>query len=94
MVYTCVCLFVCDCWCRYVIDCDSCGVIYRSRQHWYGNPPPEQGAVRSENRHVWPQVCVFVHCVEVLVNHYVFVADRHLVAMVVYLLLLTRVVGC
>ena len=52
-----VCLLVC----RYIIECDSCGVIYRSRKHWYGNPPPEQGAVRSENRHVWHQVCVCGH---------------------------------
>ncbi len=41
---------------RYVIECQSCGVIYRSRKHWYGNKDPEQAAVKTENKHVWPEV--------------------------------------
>ena len=41
---------------RYVIECKHCGVIFRSRQHWYGNPEPEQKAVKTENKHVWPEV--------------------------------------
>ena len=41
---------------RYVIECKHCGVIFRSRQHWYGNPEPEQKAIKTENKHVWPEV--------------------------------------
>ena len=41
---------------RYVIECCHCGVIYRSRQHWYGNEEPELEAVKTDNKHVWPQV--------------------------------------
>lgn len=41
---------------RYVIECCHCGVIYRSRQHWYGNQEPELGAIKTDNKHVWPQV--------------------------------------
>lgn len=40
---------------RYVLECGTCGVIYRSRQHWYGNPGPE-GIVMEEVRHIWPEV--------------------------------------
>lgn len=41
-------------WSGYVIECDKCGVIYRSRQYWYGNKPPELDSVRTEIVHVWP----------------------------------------
>lgn len=41
-------------WSGYVIECDKCGVIYRSRQYWYGNKPPELESVRTEIVHVWP----------------------------------------
>ncbi|BES93392.1 zinc finger FYVE domain-containing protein 1-like [Nesidiocoris tenuis] len=41
-------------WSGYVIECPHCGEIYRSRQYWYGNIPPENGAVRTEIHHVWP----------------------------------------
>lgn len=41
-------------WSGYVIECDQCGVIYRSRQYWYGNKPPELDSVRTEIVHVWP----------------------------------------
>uniref|UniRef100_A0A182PRI1 FYVE-type domain-containing protein n=1 Tax=Anopheles epiroticus TaxID=199890 RepID=A0A182PRI1_9DIPT len=40
-------------WSGSVIECPHCGEIYRSRQHWYGNKPPEQNAVRPEIVHVW-----------------------------------------
>ncbi|XP_046384090.1 zinc finger FYVE domain-containing protein 1-like [Ischnura elegans] len=41
-------------WSGYVLECSHCGVIYRSRQYWYGNKNPEDAAVRTEIRHVWP----------------------------------------
>lgn len=44
---------------RYVLECASCGVIYRSRQFWMGNQDPESGVVRSEVKHVWEGVCRF-----------------------------------
>ncbi len=31
-------------------------MIYRSRKHWYGNKEPEQAAVKTENKHIWPEV--------------------------------------
>lgn len=41
---------------RYVIECPKCGVIYRSRQYWYGNQDPVDTVVRTEIQHVWPGV--------------------------------------
>jgi len=41
-------------WSGYVIECPECGVIYRSRQYWYGNKDPEQESVRTEVVHIWP----------------------------------------
>lgn len=41
---------------RYVIECPNCGVIYRSRQFWYGNQDPVDTVVRTEIQHVWPGV--------------------------------------
>nr|CAD7424228.1 unnamed protein product [Timema monikensis] len=41
-------------WSGYVIECPNCGEIYRSRQFWYGNKNPEDSAVRTEIKHVWP----------------------------------------
>lgn len=41
---------------RYVIECPNCGVIYRSRQYWYGNQDPVDTVVRTEIQHVWPGV--------------------------------------
>jgi len=42
-------------WSGYVLECVNCGVIYRSRQHWYGNVEPERtGVVQTRIRHVWP----------------------------------------
>lgn len=44
-------------WAGFVLECQKCGVIYRSRQQWYGNTDPEhQGVVFTEIAHVWPGV--------------------------------------
>ena len=44
-------------WSGYVLECQRCGVIYRSRQQWYGNTDPEHlGVVHTEIAHVWPGV--------------------------------------
>jgi zinc finger FYVE domain-containing protein 1 len=40
---------------REVLECPSCGVIYRSRERWYGNKNMED-IVSIEVRHVWPDV--------------------------------------
>jgi len=40
-------------WSGYVLECPKCGVIYRSRQFWYGNGEVEN-FVRIEIKHVWP----------------------------------------
>ena len=48
--------------CRYVLECVNCGVIYRSRQHWYGNVEPEKtGLVQTRIQHVWPEVGFCLH---------------------------------
>ncbi|XP_013867787.1 zinc finger FYVE domain-containing protein 1 [Austrofundulus limnaeus] len=41
-------------WSGYVIECPNCGVIYRSRQYWYGNQDPVDTVVRTEIHHIWP----------------------------------------
>ncbi|XP_077997620.1 zinc finger FYVE domain-containing protein 1-like isoform X2 [Glandiceps talaboti] len=41
-------------WSGYVLECPTCGIIYRSREYWYGNRDPVDSAVRTEIRHVWP----------------------------------------
>ena len=41
---------------RYVLECQECGVIYRSRQYWYGNTDPEKTVVRTHLKHVWEGV--------------------------------------
>ncbi|XP_073408793.1 zinc finger FYVE domain-containing protein 1 isoform X1 [Dendrobates tinctorius] len=41
-------------WSGYVIECPDCGVIYRSRQYWFGNQDPVDTVVRTEIQHVWP----------------------------------------
>uniref|UniRef100_A0ABI7ZEX0 FYVE-type domain-containing protein n=1 Tax=Felis catus TaxID=9685 RepID=A0ABI7ZEX0_FELCA len=40
--------------CGYVIECPNCGVVYRSRQYWFGNQDPVDTVVRTEIVHVWP----------------------------------------
>lgn len=44
----------------YVLECASCGVIYRSRQYWMGNQDPESGVVRTEVKHVWEGVSLHI----------------------------------
>ena len=44
-------------WSGSVLECRICGVIYRSRQHWFGNETPEALAVvHTEISHIWPGV--------------------------------------
>ena len=40
---------------RYVFECPTCGVIFKSREYWLFNPDPTE--VRTETVHVWPLVC-------------------------------------
>ncbi|XP_061574976.1 zinc finger FYVE domain-containing protein 1 [Cololabis saira] len=47
-------------WSGYVLECASCGVIYRSRQYWVGNQDPESNVVRSEVKHVWEGCDIFL----------------------------------
>ncbi|XP_053329072.1 zinc finger FYVE domain-containing protein 1-like [Spea bombifrons] len=42
-------------WAGYVLECRVCGIIYRSRQYWYGNRDPDGSIVRQEVRHVWSE---------------------------------------
>ncbi|KAM9326377.1 zinc finger FYVE domain-containing protein 1-like [Gastrophryne carolinensis] len=42
-------------WSGYVLECRVCGIIYRSRQYWYGNRDPDGSTVRQEVRHVWSE---------------------------------------
>lgn len=44
-------------WSGYVIDCSHCGVIYKSREFWYGNNT-EDIAIRKEITHLWNEVSV------------------------------------
>lgn len=44
-------------WAGFVLECRLCGIIYRSRQYWYGNKEPtEQSVVHKEILHVWEDV--------------------------------------
>lgn len=44
-------------WAGSILECRLCGIIYRSRQYWYGNKEPtEQSVVRTEILHVWDDV--------------------------------------
>lgn len=46
-------------WAGFVLECRFCGIIYRSRQYWYGNKEPvEDTGVRREILHVWEGVSV------------------------------------
>lgn len=46
---------------RYVLECPACGIIYRSRQYWYGNEDPDRSVVKTEIRHIWPGVGSALH---------------------------------
>ena len=49
-------------WSGYTLECKFCGVIYRSRQYWYGNrEPTEESVVRTEIQHVWPNVSISLY---------------------------------
>lgn len=41
-------------WSGYVLECEKCGILYRSRQYWYGNESPDRSVVKEEYQHVWP----------------------------------------
>ncbi|KAJ7371035.1 Zinc finger FYVE domain-containing protein 1 [Desmophyllum pertusum] len=41
-------------WSGYVLECAECGIIYRSRQYWFGNDDPVNTVVRTELCHAWP----------------------------------------
>ncbi len=44
-------------WSGSVLECNICGVIYRSRQHWFGNETPESmEVIQTEICHIWPGV--------------------------------------
>uniref|UniRef100_A0A8C5KCL1 FYVE-type domain-containing protein n=1 Tax=Jaculus jaculus TaxID=51337 RepID=A0A8C5KCL1_JACJA len=47
-------------WSGYVIECPNCGVVYRSRQYWFGNQDPVDMVVRTEIVHVWPGTGAFL----------------------------------
>lgn len=48
-------------WSGYVLECSRCGIIYRSRQYWYGNKDPLETCVKTEVHHVWPGVsCITI----------------------------------
>jgi zinc finger FYVE domain-containing protein 1 len=40
-------------WYGSVIECPTCGEIFRQFKHWYGNKTPEEEAVRTQIVHVW-----------------------------------------
>ncbi|XP_014219766.1 zinc finger FYVE domain-containing protein 1 [Copidosoma floridanum] len=42
-------------WSGYVLECSTCGEIYRSRKYWIGNSNPEDTATRTEITHVWDE---------------------------------------
>lgn len=42
-------------WAGFVLECSSCGIIFKSRAHWYGNLDPEAASVvKTEIQHIWP----------------------------------------
>lgn len=45
-------------WAGYILECSVCGIIYRSRQYWYGNRDPVETVVRTEIQHVWSGGCI------------------------------------
>ncbi|ESO95488.1 hypothetical protein LOTGIDRAFT_117073 [Lottia gigantea] len=40
-------------WSGYVLECPKCGIIFRSRQYWYGNKE-EEAVCEVDIRHIWP----------------------------------------
>ena len=41
-------------WSGYILECKQCGIIYRSRQYWFGNKDPTETCIRTQIHHVWP----------------------------------------
>ncbi|KAK3743024.1 hypothetical protein QZH41_009283, partial [Actinostola sp. cb2023] len=41
-------------WSGHILECSECGVIFKSREYWYGNRDPVETVVRPEIKHVWP----------------------------------------
>ena len=38
-----------------VMECPHCGIIYREREHWFGNEGPERSKnIHMEVSHMWP----------------------------------------
>ena len=54
-----------------MLECGTCGVIYRSRQHWYGNPGPES-IVMEEVRHIWPEVCLPATSIQITICFHIW----------------------
>lgn len=46
-------------WAGDILECNHCGIIYRSRQFWYGNPEVQK-FVHEEVVHVWPEGNTFL----------------------------------
>jgi len=42
-------------WSGYILECKRCGIIYKSREYWYGNPDPYT-KVHTVILHIWPGV--------------------------------------
>lgn len=56
-------------WAGYVLECSRCGVIYRSRQYWFGNKDTWDSAVRTDIRHVWPGVSISDNIIQASHSH-------------------------
>lgn len=39
-----------------MIECPTCGIIFKSRENWVYNPELTDSDVRTETVHVWPLV--------------------------------------
>lgn len=47
-------------WSGYKIECEICGIIYQSREYWYGNKDPKSDAVEISSVHVWSEVSIIL----------------------------------
>ena len=42
-------------WTGYVLECGTCGVIFKSRENWFDNAEPDKcGVVHTSVCHMWP----------------------------------------
>lgn len=39
-------------WSGYILECKQCGIIYRSRQYWFGNKDPTESCITTRIHHV------------------------------------------